>query len=313
MPAIRLDSSAGERCTPHPEQHTDGRQFAMVRGRLRALPSFFIVGPPRTGTTWLHDVLRFAANLPAPTKETRFFDLHFDRGLAWYLDRFPLAVNGLPRGEVAPTYFAAPSACERIARVAPEAKIVFIFRHPVERLISLYRLKRAYGLLGWDLEAALDRDPELMASSRYATHFARWQQLFPESQLYAALYDDLSANPQLFLDRIADFVGLPRVNLRDDQLPRVAATAHLSEPRSYLATRVATAAAEWCKAQGLGQLVAEVRNSSLMKILVGGGAPFREIPADMMQHILHTVLPEIDALEGMLDRDLSAWKSVRSQ
>lgn len=312
MSAIRSDPHASESCTPDPEQHSNARQFAMVRGRLRALPSFFIVGPPRTGTTWLHDVLRSGANLPAPTKETRFFDLHFDRGLAWYLDRFPLAVNSLPRGEVAPTYFAAPHACERIARVAPEAKIVFIFRHPVERLISLYRLKRAYGLLGWNLEAALDRDPELMESSRYATHFTRWQRLFPENHLYAALYDDLNANPQLFLDRLADFIGFPRVQLRDDQLPRVAATAHLSEPRNYLATRIATAAAEWFKAQGLGQLVAEVRGSRLMKVLVGGGAPFSEIPPVMMQHILHTVLPEIDALEGMLDRDLSAWKTVRA-
>lgn len=312
MSAIWLDPQTGELGTPHPEQHSGTRQFAMVRGRLRALPSFFIVGPPRTGTTWLHDVLRFGTNLPAPTKETRFFDLHFDRGLAWYLDRFPLAVNGLPRGEVAPTYFAAPHACERIARTAPEAKIVFIFRHPVERLISLYRLKRAYGLLGSSLEAALDRDPELMASSRYATHFARWRRLFPDSQLYAAFYDDLSADPQLFLNRLADFVGFPRIHLRDEQLPRVAATAHLSEPRSYLATRIATAAAEWCKAQGLGQLVAEVRTSRLMKVLVGGGAPFSEIPPVMMQHILHTVLPEIDALEGMLDRDLSAWKTVRA-
>ncbi|MGC2639630.1 MAG: sulfotransferase [Acidobacteriaceae bacterium] len=309
MSATGLRPQRAELPTIDPEQDTNGRQFAMVRGRLRALPTFFIVGPPRTGTTWLHDVLRSATNLPAPTKETRYFDLHFDRGLGWYLDRYPLAVNGLPRGEVAPTYFASPFACDRIARVAPEAKIVFIFRHPVERLVSLYRLKRAYGLLGWNLEAALDRDPELIASSRYATHFARWQQRFPGRQLFAAFYDDLSADPQLFVDRIADFVGISRIPLRDDQRPHVAATAHLSEPRSYLATRLATAAAEWCKAQGLGRLVAEVRNSALMKVLVGGGAPFPEIPPAMMQRILHTVLPEIDALEGMLDRDLSAWKS----
>jgi hypothetical protein len=48
------------------------------------LPSFFILGPPRTGTTWLHEVLRNHAELPSPTKETRFFDVHFHRGLDWY-------------------------------------------------------------------------------------------------------------------------------------------------------------------------------------------------------------------------------------
>jgi hypothetical protein len=32
------------------------------------LPSFFIVGPPRTGTTWLHEILRWHTVLPYPTK-----------------------------------------------------------------------------------------------------------------------------------------------------------------------------------------------------------------------------------------------------
>src|SRR5271170_6528478 len=58
------------------------------------LPSFIVVGPPRTGTTWLHEVLTDHVNLPGPTKETRFFDLHFDRGLNWYLDHFPRAHEG---------------------------------------------------------------------------------------------------------------------------------------------------------------------------------------------------------------------------
>jgi hypothetical protein len=30
------------------------------------LPSFFVVGPPRTGTSWLHEVLRWHAVLPFP-------------------------------------------------------------------------------------------------------------------------------------------------------------------------------------------------------------------------------------------------------
>ena len=40
------------------------------------LPSFFIVGPPRTGTSWLHQVLQPHTCLPR-VKETRFFDERF--------------------------------------------------------------------------------------------------------------------------------------------------------------------------------------------------------------------------------------------
>ena len=81
-------------------------------------------------------------------------------------------------GEIAPTYFASRAARERIATVAPRAKIVCIFRNPVERVLSLYRLKCAYGRFRWSFEEALLRDPELMDSSKYATHFRTWRDTF---------------------------------------------------------------------------------------------------------------------------------------
>ena len=45
-----------------------------------SLPSFFVIGPPRTGSSWLHEVLTPHAILPSPSKEMRFFDNHFNRG-----------------------------------------------------------------------------------------------------------------------------------------------------------------------------------------------------------------------------------------
>jgi hypothetical protein len=92
-------------------------------------------------------VLSQCAWLSHPTKETRFFDKHFDRGLAWYRSHYHRATGARVIGEVAPTYFASPQARERIARLIPHAKIVCTFRNPVDRVISLYRLKRAYGFL----------------------------------------------------------------------------------------------------------------------------------------------------------------------
>lgn len=53
-------------------------------GAASGLPSFFFDGPPRTATTWLHAVLSECAWLSYPTKETHFFDRHFDRRLAWF-------------------------------------------------------------------------------------------------------------------------------------------------------------------------------------------------------------------------------------
>src|ERR1700733_3309125 len=99
------------------------------------LPSFFVIGPPRTGTTWLHSVLGTRTHLPYPTKETRFFDRHFHRGLDWYRAHFPRTGESSPMGEVAPTYFASSEARQRIVETIPGAKAVCIFRNPVERVV----------------------------------------------------------------------------------------------------------------------------------------------------------------------------------
>lgn len=281
---------------------------AESEARYRGLPSFLIVGPPRTGTTWLHAILSSRARLPEPTKETRFFDRHFERGPVWYLKHFPAARDERPVGEVAPTYFASPNARERIAALLPDAKVVITFRHPVQRLVSMYRMKRAYGIIGWSLDEALERDSELISSSRYATHLREWQSLFAPEQLRICLYDELSSDPQGFIDRVTKHVGIPRFTLEKSQLDQVFSAGRMTAPKSLLATRAATSMAEWCKARRFDAVVAGVRNSSLLKLFVGGGTPFPEVPSHTLDKIADLVTPEIEALEGILNKDLTAWK-----
>lgn len=296
------------------ESVIESPRLAKVRKAAnRTLPSFIVVGPPRTGTSWLHAVLNQHTNLPDPTKETRFFDLHFDRGLSWYLDHFPSASDECPVGEVAPTYFASSCARDRIAQTIPHVKLVFIFRHPVQRLVSLYKLKRAYGRLACSLEEALERDPELITSNKYATHLRKWQRNFPKEQLYVNLYEDLSGNPQAFIDHLSDFLGIVRFNLHESQLGQVYSSTQMTEPRSYLATRAATATADWCKARKLDKIVANVRDSHLIRLFLGGGAPLPDIPTQTMRKIWELSLHEIEELEKMLGRDLSHWKAPVSR
>lgn len=277
--------------------------------QARSLPGFLVLGPPRTGSTWLYDVLSSRALLPEPTKETRFFDLHFERGIDWYLDHFPKNSRRLAVGEIAPTYFASPEACLRILSVVPRARLVIVFRHPVQRLISLYRLKRAYGMLAWDFDEAVDRDPELLESSRYATYLKMWQEYFPPEQLSISFFEDLASDPQAFVGRICEFIGVPPFTLGESERKQVFSTGKMTEPRSYAATRTALAVADWCKARKLDRLVQHAKNSRIFNLLIGGGAPFAPLPPATLARIQEKLLPEVEELERMLDRDLTAWKS----
>lgn len=277
-------------------------------GSVPPLPSFFIIGPPRTGTSWLHTVLSQCAWLSHPTKETRFFDKHFDRGLAWYRSHYRRAVEGRAIGEVAPTYFASPQARERIAQLIPHAKIVCTFRNPVDRVVSLYRLKRAYGWISWGLEEALARDPELMESSRYAAHLKEWKRVFGSSQVLPTVHDDIETDPQSYLDRIVDFVGVPRVKLLPSQLNRVLTSEDMTEPRHYYWTRGANLMAEWAKRKRLDSVVATAKRIGGLKLFVGGGRMFEELAPGQRAKLRELFRPEVDQLEVALNRDFSAWK-----
>jgi hypothetical protein len=283
--------------------------FSGTTNSAMQLPSFFVIGPPRTGTSWLHEVLREHAHLPRLSKETRFFDTHFHRGLRWYNSHFPKSRSGEQVGEVAPTYFISPQARERIVRLTPEAKIVCIFRHPVDRLLSLYRIKRAYGLIPWGFEEALVRDPELMESGKYATHLKAWQRLFGTGRILPTLYESLRDDPQTYVNSLADFVGITRFTLAPEQIRRVFGSDSMTHPRNYYRTRSATAVADWCKARRLDRVVTAVKSSPMLKLFIGGGPAFTELSSEIAPRLYSAFRPEIEELEGMLNRDFSDWKT----
>jgi Sulfotransferase domain len=273
------------------------------------LPSFFIVGPPRTGTSWLYEVLKERVSLPLLSKETRFFDKHFDRGIRWYTAHYAAGKMPEPSGEIAPTYFASASARERIAQIIPNAKIVCIFRNPVERVISLYRLKRAYGMIPWRLEEAISKDPELVESSKYATHLKSWQFKFGSDRVLATVYEDLRENPQRFMDKLMAFIGMQRFPLLSSEVLPVHDSVLLTEPRSYLRTHSAMILADQLKARRLDRVVSIFRKSPFVKLLLSGGPAFHQLSRDFVVNLYEQFRPEVEKLEAILNRDLSAWKS----
>jgi hypothetical protein len=272
------------------------------------LPSFFVVGPPRTGSSWLYEVLRSHALLPSHSKETRFFDAHFHRGLKWYLAHYERPHGGRLIGEVAPTYFASTAARERIALTVPHAKIICVFRNPVDRIISLYRVKRAYGWIPWTFAEAIQRDPELMESGRYASTLKLWRQSFGAENVMASIYDDLWDDPQGFVDAIVDFVGIRRFSLSDWQYGFVHDSERMTQPRSYYRTRTATMVANWFKARRMDRAVIAFKRSRFRHLVLGGGAPFPKVPEDLLTQLQKEFFREVEDLEEMLHRDLSAWK-----
>lgn len=111
-----------------------------------SLPDFFVLGPPKTASTSLHFYLsQHPGIFMSEKKETRFFDLDYDKGISFYQKYFESAQKGLQKGEATPTYAFLPFVAKRIYEMNPTAKLIFTFRDPVERAYSGWLMRQAKG------------------------------------------------------------------------------------------------------------------------------------------------------------------------
>ena len=214
---------------------------------LRAFPDFLIVGPQRTGTTWLHQNLaRHPQLLLSEPKETFYFssiqwpDAHppelppISVELEWYLRFFqetPEAVarkraacrarfgeryRPQARGEASATYAVAcqRAVIDEILVLNPEIKAILLVRHPYERAWS--HIKKEYHMDGGrpvDAITAADcerffADPYRADCSRFSPIVERWQAALRPGHLFVGDFRDIAARPADLLRRLFGFLGV---------------------------------------------------------------------------------------------------------
>lgn len=273
------------------------------------LPDFIAVGPPRTGTTWLYRALGGHVGLARDTKETDFFSAHYARGPQWYAEFFAGCDPTLPAGELSPNYFAAAEAPERIARHLPGCRIICTLRDPVERLYSFYRLMRHNGWTRATFEELAQSESPATEANRYAHYLARWRERLGKANVLAALYDDLEAQPQRFLDSICQFIGIAPIPLANSPLLNKRVNRVTHGPRVVMLAERAWRLRQWLEARGARTAITLLRKVGVWRFSFRGGGEFGPLDPALERKLRARFHPEVEALEVMLGRDLSAWKT----
>src|SRR5437773_5780230 len=130
------------------------------------LPDFIIGGAPRSGTTWLYELLdrHPEVYMAKPVRpEPKFFlvDELYERGIQHYFDTwFAGAAAYAAAGEKSTNYLESAAAAERIARDLPSVKLVFILREPAHRAYSNWMWSRMNGMETDDFEIALAQEDQ---------------------------------------------------------------------------------------------------------------------------------------------------------
>jgi hypothetical protein len=195
----------------------EGAEETLATG---ALPDFAIIGAAKCGTTFFYHLLTNHPHVePAATKEMHYFDMLFDEGIEWYRRCFPKPRLKDGRmtitGEASPAYLFDPRAPERMAGVAPQARLMAVLRNPVDRTLSAYyhRLRNGQETRTFEetVRASLEGDPDSNRLSRniYVDHLERWSTFFSEEQMLVVKSEDLFELPRETLKTVFDFLDLP--------------------------------------------------------------------------------------------------------
>jgi hypothetical protein len=276
-------------------------------------PDFIVAGVRKCGTTWLDRCLREHPGIfmPSATKELFFFDRYWSRGPGWYASYFAKCRPDQICGEVSPTYFTDPDAPRRMLGVAPRVKLVFVFRHPVERVVSLYHHMRARGDTTLPFAEAIDKLPALLEEGFYARHLARFRDAFPEASTLALVLDDIEADPAGSFEALFEFVGA-------DPAFRPATLNQRSyarrEARSHRLARIAAGTSRWLHSVGLHRAVALAKLARIEKLVLRKpkAAP-EKLDLAIAARLYALYDPQIGELSALLGRDLRAvWTRERA-
>ena len=272
------------------------------------LPHFIAVGPPRTATTWLHEVLTGYVALPAGTKETQFFVWNYDLGIRWYAAHFRNCPPHLPAGEIAPTYFNSAEARARIARHIPQCRIVCTLRDPVERIYSHYKVWRKIGRIKAPFEQAAFNHRQLADYNRYAFHLRQWRDALGPENVLVLIYDDLEADPQRYVESLCSFVGIAPPDLRNSPLARQRVYAVNDAPKSQRLARRGRQVRDRLIRLRLYRLVDALE--PLWDYCSGRGEKFPPLDPDLESRLRERFRSEVTELEQLLQRNLSSWKGA---
>ncbi|NEQ39107.1 MAG: sulfotransferase [Okeania sp. SIO3I5] len=291
------------------------------------MPNFLIIGAPRSGTTSLHRYIQEHPQIfMSEVKELRFFalegkQLNFcgpcDRtvnrqsitNLENYQEQFKGVTNEKAIGESSPIYLWWEGVPERIKSYLPNAKLISIFRNPIERAYSDFLNMRQ---LGWEplkdfAEALKEEENRIKAGwgpfyyyqrkGFYYSNLERFYHVFPKEQIRLYLYEDLFSNLPNLLQDIFRFLevddgflpDIKQVYNASNRIPKTFLGKAANKLTKYSFTKPLYPVLEWVKKQ---------QSTS------------PPLPLDIKKKLVETYRGDILKLQENIGRDLSGWLKV---
>jgi len=187
------------------------------------LPDFIIVGTMKSGTSTLAHYLNQYQSIYMPEKEIHFFDTvggykdRWEKGIEWYASQFKDAIDQQLIGEKTPTYSYLKDVPERIHEVLPNVKLIWIFRHPIDRAYSNYWHAVKNGSEKESFEYAVIHEKERLKEnifqgyierSKYSDQVKNYLEYFPAGNMCFLTLKNLKEDLPGAMQKIGEFLQI---------------------------------------------------------------------------------------------------------
>ena len=197
-----------------------------------ATPNFLCIGAPKAGTTTLFHILNQHPDIYIPAiKETEFFvdDKRYEKGPQYYEEKFFSKWNGEQAiGEICPNYFHFDYVSERIFKtLGSKVQLIFIFRNPVHRAYSHYRMSSGNRFETNPFKEAILLENERETGGRvakslfsyistgfYAKHLNRYLKYFSKEQMFFIVFEtEFVQNRDITVSKLLEFLNVKEAQL----------------------------------------------------------------------------------------------------
>ncbi len=294
-----------------PADRKPRRDPAPVTPDPERLPNVVVVGAMKAGTTSMHNYLGLHPEITVSIdKEARFFqDPDLLEWLGIYQNNF--APGTRLRAESTPFYSKSPvfpGVVDRMADLVPDARIIYLVRDPVDRIVAEYVEQMQWGSASRPLDVELS-DPDeptnsLVASSRYASQLALYQARFGKEGVLVVDLADLAADTPGVMGDVFEFLGLDRLDLPTEEFR----TFNARDDKGTFPEWVHLLRRGWV-ARGLNKIPGGLRQraSSTAWRLLKRPVVVPEIAPGTLDRLRTALQPEVDALRVETGRSFATW------
>lgn len=218
-------------------------------------------------------------------------------------------------GEASASYLYSNTAAANIHRFNPQAKIIIVLRHPVQRMYSHYLMDRRMAVTSLDFENALKEDQKNPSKSwgskslyyelsEYYEQVKRYYDVFPSSQILVLLNEELKSEAQKTLKQIFQFLEISpdfepdlKQEFNSGVLPRNSVVSRIIT-NNYLRIRIR-------------QAISHPSIKKIIKKILFKKSSEEKLFPELYPSLLEYFKSDIHKLSKLIRKDLDKWLKIQ--